>query len=45
MLYATIEYDDERCIFIQTNTVEEITEEEGKALIETIANAITIIER
>ena len=45
MIYATIEYDDERCIFIQTNTVEEISVEEGKALIETIADAITIIER
>jgi len=45
MIYATIEYDDARCIYIQTNTVEEVTAEEARELIDTIADAITIIER
>ena len=45
MIYATIEYDDARCIYIQTNTVEEVTAEEARELIYTIADAITIIER
>lgn len=45
MIYATIKYDDERCIYIQTNTVEEISVEEGMALIENIAESITITDR
>ena len=45
VIYACIEYDDERCIFIQTNTVEALTDEEAQALIETIGAAITLIER
>ena len=45
IIYAFIEYDDERCIFIQFNTMEKITEDEGKAFIETVADAITVIDR
>lgn len=45
MIYATIEYDNERCVYIQTNTVEVVSEEEAKALIDTIADAITITDR
>lgn len=45
VIYACIDYDGERCIFIQANTVEAITDEEAQALVETIGAAITLIER
>ena len=45
MIYACIDYDDERCIFIQINTVEAVTDEEAQTLVETVSEAITIIER
>lgn len=45
MIYAAIEYDNERCVYIQTNTVEVVTEEEARALVDEIAAAITIIDR
>ena len=45
MIYACIDYDDERCIFIQINTLEAVTDEEAQTLVETVADAITIIER
>ena len=42
---ATIEYDNQRCVYIQTNTVEVISEEDARALIDEIAAAITITDR
>ena len=45
MIYATIEYDDQRCVYIQTNTVEVVTEEDARALVDEIAAAITITDR
>ena len=45
MIYACIDYDDERCIFIQINTLEAVTDEEAMELIETAGAAITLTER
>lgn len=45
IIYACIEYDDERCVYMQINTVGVVTEDEAKALVETVGEAITIEER
>ena len=45
IIYACIDYDDERCIFIQVNTYEAVTDEEAAEIIETVGSAITLIER
>ena len=45
IIYACIEYDEERCIYIQVNTVEVVTEEEALGYIDMVGEAITIIER
>jgi len=45
MIYACIEYDDQRCIFIQINTVEAVTDEEAFDLVETVGAVITLIDR
>ena len=45
IIYACIDYDGERCVYIQVNTVKAVTEEEAKSLIETVGKSITLIER
>lgn len=45
IIYACIDYDGERCVYIQVNTVKAVTEEEAKTLIETVGESITLIER
>lgn len=45
IIYACIDYDGERCVYIQINTVEAVTVDEAEALIETVGKSITLIER
>lgn len=45
IIYACIDYDGERCVYIQINTVNAVTEDDAKALIETAGGAITLVER
>lgn len=45
IIYACIDYDGEKCVYIQINTVDVVTEDEAKALVETVGESITLIER
>lgn len=45
IIYACIDYDGERCVYIQVNTVNVVTEDEAKALVKTVGESITLIKR
>lgn len=45
IIYACIDYDGERCVYIQINTVDAVTEDEAKTLVETVGKSITLIDR